>query len=490
MKSQKNPTFRRLLILALLALATLAGCERLASWSGGDDRVTLTILYTNDEHGWLAPTEEHGGAAGMVRRWREVEGYTEEGPFLVLSGGDTWTGPAISTWFDGEPMIEVMNAMGYDGAAVGNHEFDFGVEGLRARSAQAEFPFLAANLLDAGTGEHADLVVPCVVQEVAGVRVGIIGLASRLTPATTMPTYVADFTFDAYADTLRTVAPQARDDGAEILVAITHLCGIDLRALAPTAAELGIAMLGGGHCNERISQTVDGVILVEAGWQLRAYGRVDLLFDPAAGRVVESTVELKGNPPGDGDPEIAVLVDQWQAELDDALLVPIGYTRDGIGRHSNAMHNMVADAWLAAYPADIAMCNPGGFRQDIDPGEITLADIVGVLPFENTLVDAELTGEQVVAAYQHGVRRPAVGGMHRAGAKYRVNGEPLDPDGIYRVLINNFMYAGGDDYAFAEYDPDAYETGIDWRQPVIAWITSLETTPDDPLENYLDEGSR
>lgn len=480
----------RVLTLILLALTMLPGCDGLARQPGDDDLVALTILYTNDEHGWLAPTEDHGGAAGMVRQWREAEAYTEDASFLVLSGGDTWTGPAISTWFDGEPMIEVMNAMGYDGAAVGNHEFDFGIEGLRARENQAEFPFLAANLLDVETGELADVALPYVVQEVGGVRVGIIGLASKLTPETTMPTHVADFTFGDYAGALERVVPQARDDGAEVLVVTSHLCGMELRRLAPVAAELGVAMLGGGHCHERISQLVDGVVVVEAGWQLQAYGRVDLLVDPAQDAVVESTVEIKENPAGVGDPEVAEIVVRWQDELDEALLVTIGYTEKGLGRHSDAMHNMVMDAWLAAYPADIAMSNPGGFRQDIEPGEITLADIVGVLPFDNTLVDAALTGEQVILAYQHGARRPAVGGMVRQGATYWVNGEPLDPAAIYHVLINNFMYAGGDDYAFAEYDPDAYETGIDWRQPVIEWLSALETSPDDPLEHYLDTSSR
>ena len=98
----------------------------------------ITVLYTNDEHGWLAATDDFDGAAGMLGLWRDVEGYTEDGPFLVISGGDTWTGPAISSWFDGESMVDVMNAMGYDAAAIGNHEFDFGVGGLRARLDQVK----------------------------------------------------------------------------------------------------------------------------------------------------------------------------------------------------------------------------------------------------------------------------------------------------------------------------------------------------------------
>ena len=107
---------------------------------------TLTVLYTNDEHGWMAGEEKHGGAASMMYLWTTEEGYTEEGSYLIVSGGDTWTGPAISSWFDGESMVEVMNEMGYDAAAIGNHEFDYGVDGLERRAAQAEFPYLSANI--------------------------------------------------------------------------------------------------------------------------------------------------------------------------------------------------------------------------------------------------------------------------------------------------------------------------------------------------------
>jgi 2',3'-cyclic-nucleotide 2'-phosphodiesterase (5'-nucleotidase family) len=88
----------------------------------------LTILYTNDEHGWMEGMEPGQSAAHLYEMWQEEEGYYEDGPFLILSGGDNWTGPAISTWTEGESMVAVMNAMHYDASAVGNHEFDFGLE--------------------------------------------------------------------------------------------------------------------------------------------------------------------------------------------------------------------------------------------------------------------------------------------------------------------------------------------------------------------------
>jgi 2',3'-cyclic-nucleotide 2'-phosphodiesterase (5'-nucleotidase family) len=479
------------LTLVLVAAASLTSCT-----SSEGEIAQITILFTNDEHGWMAPSDESGGAAGLVQLWREKEGYSASGPFLVLSGGDTWTGPALSTWFEGEPMVDVMNAMGYDAAAIGNHEFDFGPDVLRERLAQAEFPFLGANVQEAATGEVADIALPYVVQQVAvadggtEIGVGIVGLASQRTPRTTMPTHVAELSFAGYAETLGRIVPEVRADGADVVVLVTHLCSPEMTALLPVAAELDIAMIGGGHCHERFAQVEQGIAFVQAGWRMEAYGRVDLTLDTRTGDVSNATVEIVPNPRGAGDPEIEMVVARWEAELGDALLVTIGYTQDGLAKGSNAMMNLVMDAWLAAYPADVALCNPGSFRQDLDPGEITLADIVGVLPFNNILVDATLTGQQVIASYTHGARRPAVAGLEREGHRYTVNGEPLDPDGEYQVLVNDYMYAGGDGYALADYDPNAYVTGIDWRQPVIDWISARKTSSDAPLEEYLDTAAR
>jgi 5'-nucleotidase/UDP-sugar diphosphatase len=449
----------------------------------------LVILYTNDEHGWMEPTEESGGAAGMAGLWRDQEGYVPDGPYLVLSGGDTWTGPAISTWFDGEPMIEVMNRMGYDAAAVGNHEFDFGLDILRERTAQAEFPFLAANLRDRETGAMADVALPYVVQEVSGVQVGLIGLTTLSAPQTTRPDNVAGFEFADYEEALREVVPQARADGAELLVTVGHICLREMRDLVPAAAELGITIIGGGHCHEQVSQVVDGIALIESGSNLAGYVRVDLEFDTGTDTVVSVKTAYRPNAGGLPAAEISELVARWREETDEALNYPIGYLEKPLGQNSDALFNLVTDAWLAAYPAaDVALTNRGGFRQDLPAGEVTLAAVVGVLPFDNVLIDVTVTGAELIDNIR--CCGPVMAGMTAVDGYRLANGTEIDPAGTYHVLINDFMYAGGDGYTFGELDPEAYNTAIDWRQPVIDWISALGTTAEDPLDTYVDAKPR
>jgi 2',3'-cyclic-nucleotide 2'-phosphodiesterase (5'-nucleotidase family) len=149
----------------------------------------LTILYTNDEHGWIEGVEEGQGAANLVGLWQVQEGYHQDGPFLLLSGGDNWTGPAISTWFEGRGTVEVMNEMGYAASVVGNHDFDFGLQALKDRLAEAKFPYLSANLRYKRDGTTpSDLgVLPFTIREIGGLRLGVIGLTTTSTPRTTNP---------------------------------------------------------------------------------------------------------------------------------------------------------------------------------------------------------------------------------------------------------------------------------------------------------------
>ncbi|MEN8097430.1 MAG: bifunctional UDP-sugar hydrolase/5'-nucleotidase [Chloroflexota bacterium] len=475
-----------ILMLAVLSAAcTSAPVEEVPTEPVVSETTDIVILYTNDEHGWIEPVAEKAGAAGMFALWKENEGYVPDSNYLVLSGGDTWTGPAISTWSDGEAMVDVMNEMGYDAVALGNHEFDFGVDVLRQRIAQAEFPFLAANMLDLATEETADIAIPYIVQEVSGVQVGIIGLSSVSTPRTTMPAHVKDYLFVPYADALEMIVPQAKQDGAEMLIVIGHLCGDEMRALAPRAEDLGIAMIGGGHCHETISETVSNVALVESGAYMDNYARVDIEWDTETETVASSSIEIVPNKGGQRDEQVEQVVERWDAETSQELDHVIGYIESPLGKDSVALQNLVTDAWLEAYPnADIAFTNRGGFRQGLLPGEITLKSIIGILPFSNVLVDVEIVGAQVVENIL--CCDPVMAGMTSTKGYNLANGEKIDPGASYHVLVTDFMYSGGSGFLFWRQDPNPYQTAIDWRQPVIDMITALNTSADNPLDNYLD----
>jgi 2',3'-cyclic-nucleotide 2'-phosphodiesterase (5'-nucleotidase family) len=477
----------RILPISFFFLLFIAGCKEQATQPNGDIQGQLIILYTNDEHGWMEATASTGGANGLMGLWREEEGYTEDGPFLVLSGGDMWTGPAISTWFKGESMVEVMNAMEYDAAAIGNHEFDFQVAGLYDRLEQAEFPFLSANIREKTTGTIPDFVQPYIIEEINGIQVGLIGLTTISAPTSTFPDYVKDFDFIAYDEALTEVTPQVRSAGAELIMVVGHITQNEMRALASTAADLGIAIIGGGHDHRRVAEMQDGVALIEGGGEMKSYAKVELAFDTEADTMLSLAVSNHENVGGNPDTEVGGIVSYWAAQEDAALSEVIGYVAATISRYSAPMHNMVTDAWLAAFPqAAISATNRGGFRADIPAGDITLGTIVGVLPFENSVVELEITGNQLVSYIQES--NPVVGGMTTMGGYYHSDGTPISNDSTYSVLVTDYMWSASNSLQI--YDSDPYPTNVNWRDPVIDWIRAQNTIAGDPLDNYLDNTAR
>lgn len=450
---------------------------------------TLTVLFTSDEHGWLEPTETTGGAAGMMGLWRDREGYTEDGPFLALSGGDMWTGPAISTWTRGAAMVDVMNAMGYSAAALGNHEFDFGLDGLRDRLDESRFPYLAANLRIAESTSYPDFVVPYVIEPVAGIDVGIIGLISTATPEITFESVTGGFDFLEYEAVLNQIVPEMRRNGADLIVLLAHECGFNLETIMPLAAQLGVDLVTGGHCHHVRLEDHEGVPLIEVGAFMERYAKISFSYDSQSRSVEATQAELVENIGGIPDEEVAQIVAYWADQTEAILGEVIGYASETIERRSNEMENMIVDSWLIAFPhADIAMTNYGGIRQSIPQGEITVATIMGVLPFENFIVEMQLTGSQIIDEIL--CCTPLLGGMTTVDGYALNDGSPLEEDVTYTVLATDFMYEGGSGFLFQDQDPDPYTTGISWRQPLIDWIRSLNTTASNPLNRYLDGTAR
>lgn len=447
---------------------------------------SLTLFYTSDEHGWMEPESPFGGAPGLAGLWKTA--LPNDEPGLILSGGDMWTGPAISTWTRGESMVDVMNTMGYAAAAVGNHEFDFSLEGLKDRAEQAKFPFISANIRYQDTWDCPDFLLPYTILRVGDLHVGVVGLTTLSTPYITFTSQTGDYDFIDYAPVLEEVVPEVRAHGADLILVVSHVCGDELAQLAPLAQSLGVALITGGHCHDLRIQTVNQVPIVEAGSNMLTYAQVKFAFEPD-GTLSDLDVQLLDNIGGDPDPEVQQVVDHWADATADQLNQVIGYASSEISRSSPALGHLLVDAWLYRFPrAEIAISNWGGIRQDIPAGDITLGTILGVFPFENALVVLQLTGQQIIANHQ--CCNPVLGGMTSQGGYALMDGTPIQPDQTYTVITTDYLYDGGAGFLFGDQDPDAEYTNMAWQQPLIDWLLEIQTNASDPLNNYLDTTSR
>ncbi len=451
----------------------------------------ITIFYTDDEHGYMEGTSEGLGAAAMVGVWEREFNYSKDGPFLVLSGGDMWTGPAVSTWFEGASMVEVMNAMGYHAASAGNHEFDFDLETLIANTTRMDFPLLGANIRYKSDGSiPADLGIQAyTLVEVDGITFGVVGLTNTNTPQVTNPPTVASFDFIDYEDALREIVPQVRDAGAQIIVVPTHICSSDLNALAVSVSDLGISMFGGGHCHEHFAKKTGETILLGGGGRLESFSYGQLIFDEETGTITLGDYGMMQNQPGNPDAFVAEIVEDWVAEANIVLNREIGYVNHAIARESNEMRNLIAETWLSSFPmADVAMTNMGGIRDNIPKGAITVGSIITIMPFDNTIIQLEMTGDQLKNTLSTRGNDLAYAGVKNVSGQWILSdtGETLDPNANYTVLVNSFIYAGGSGYEFSDYDPNGYDTSVFYRQPLIDWITAQGSDKNYPIDDAID----
>ena len=473
--------------LFIIGASILISCENNNhSTSNDENLVNIVVFYTNDEHGWMEPINDYDGAAGLMSMWKSVEGYDGSDKYLILSGGDMWTGPAISTWFQGESMVEVMNAMEYDVSAIGNHEFDFKIEGLNARLEQMNFPLISANIKNRTTGEIPDFAEPYIIKEIDGIKVGIIGLSSLSTPYTTAPANVADYEFTSYSEAIEGYSEKAKNDGADVLILVGHICEYEMEELASIAKSNGICIIGGGHCHQVVAKESNGVVLIQAGSNMRAYAKIEFDYNRTTGETINFDYKIVWNNRHNIDSDIQDIVDYWIDQTEEELAEIIGYASESISRSSVEMANMVCDSWFYTFPnADVSLTNSGGIRQDIYPGEISLESIVGLLPFENMIYELEFTGEQVIEVADDFL----IGGITTVDGYNFLDGSPIHNDSIYTVLTTDYLYSLSDNN-FSEYDDEPMNTSVHYRQPLIDWIKSLNTSSTNPLNNYLDYNPR
>jgi 5'-nucleotidase/UDP-sugar diphosphatase len=486
--------------VGLFALATSTGVRSDAtalpaadegSSLAAESAERIVILHTNDFHGAIEPREDSAGGqvGGLINLVSLIDQLRAEDPghTLLLDAGDSFQGTYVSNSTRGEVVMAAMNVAGYDAWTLGNHEFDWGQEVLRARIDQARFPVLAANLLDASSGQVWDGVEPYVLLKVGRARVAVLGLTCPDTPAINEAENVAGLDFRGAVETVHRYLPELEEQ-ADLIVVLSH-AGYD-QDLALAQAVDGIDVIVGGHSHLFIEspRMVNDTLIVQAGAKGQVVGRLELTLDLATGRVTDwSRDGVLRAVTGGGvpvDAEVKSLVDAAEAEAVATMSQPIGETVRELEVKPYgefALGNLVVDAMLAAeidgHPADIALHNNGGIRASLPQGSIDYGQIYAVLPFDDQLMALDLTGEQVHRILERSVAA-SPGKLQVAGLAFRfsmsrpagqrvqevtVGGQPLDPKRVYRVVTIDYLAAGGDGYdTFLEGTNPAYGDSAVW----------------------------
>jgi 2',3'-cyclic-nucleotide 2'-phosphodiesterase (5'-nucleotidase family) len=438
---------------------------------------SLRIIAINDFHGALVKRPDgtagnRGGAAELATVIKRAS--AECAPLCVpvlLHGGDLFQGTPASNFAFGRPVVAILNAIGFTAGALGNHEFDWNQDTLRARMRDLRSPILGANVTYAD-GRDVPWIPDDTLVELQGVKVGIVGIADPATPRTTMPSNVADLRFAPVAPVVRVRAAALRARGAEKVILVAHLGGFCERedpdkcngAIFDVARETGPGVLDAivsGHTHSQVNTVVNGVPIVQARVSGRAVGVIDIplgaVSSPPARPEVRAVISDSVMP----DPEVARIVAEAMASVGDRISAFITENAERLPRDGDqyALGNLIADAQRAAGKGDVAVMNNGGIRTELRAGRVEWWHIFEVQPFENRLVFIPMRGA-LLRRYLEGL----VGGngirYHLSGVQLEFDpaapagsrlrrvtmsdGRALDDRRTYRVVMTNFLAESGD----------------------------------------------
>src|SRR2546427_4480912 len=390
------------------------------------DSTLLRVLAINDFHGALEPQvwpwsagRPVGGAAAL-KPWLDSLARGCFCTTIRLDAGDEMQGTPVSNFNFGRPAIAALNAYGIDAAAIGNHEFDWTVDTLRARMAEAHYRFLAANITDSAGTARPDWAEPFTVIERGGIRVAVIGLALRATPETTAPRNVRGLAFGDGAAAVRRVLPQARA-GADYVIVLAHIgafcegdgaaaplqataCHGEIIDLARGLDSGSVDLIVSGHTHSLVNTVVNGIPIVQARSSGAGIAVVDFVR-VGAGRQVRARIETPFSDRVNLDPGLADalrLDRQSIATITERPVarIAIALRRTG-GEHG--LGRLIADAQRNVAKTDVALVNNGGIRADLAAGLATYGDLFKIEPFQNRLLRVVASGRVLKAALEHAV---------------------------------------------------------------------------------------
>jgi 2',3'-cyclic-nucleotide 2'-phosphodiesterase (5'-nucleotidase family) len=456
-----------------------------------NDIIDLTLFHVNDLHGWLNPRDGIGGMATMYSHLVD-HGYSNDSSTILTSGGDQNTGPAIATVSKGEAVIEVMNAMNFDIAAIGNHEFDYGIEQIEIRRDLADFPIISANIFDVGTNDLANFTTPWVIQNHGGVKIGIIGLTTTITSTSAHPKYTQYYDFGDYETAIRDNYQDMIDAGAEIAIVLAHASPDTLIDLSNKVSDLNIPLFLGGHGGATVIAMEGDSMIAMAAHKAVQFAKIDIQFDNSSKLVTSISGQLIDNIEGTITPSqrIQSIIDEWDILLD--LNSPITYTSTDIKDTDEGIGALVTDGFQyymhqQGINSSFGIANRGGgFRDYFRAGNISVADVISVIPFENNLMLITIMGDELINIYGgsgafSGIRYNNQQGGYETLVDW--HWEIIESDMYYSGVMLDYIW-----YVSFQHFPGT-DTGIHYRDAVINYFESLDDLSTVDRFMYLDEES-
>jgi 2',3'-cyclic-nucleotide 2'-phosphodiesterase/3'-nucleotidase len=511
-------------------------------------RAHIIILGTTDLHGNIYPVDYYKNApddrglakiATLIKRVRK-----ESQNVLLIDSGDTIQGTPLEYYHNRrnnqppDPMMLVMNSLNYDSMSVGNHEYNFGLKVLEKARNEARFPWLSANTYDKDT--ERTHYQPYLMKEVAGVRIGVLGLTTPGIPNWENPPNFAGLEFREPVSEAKKWVPILREkERADLVVVAMHMgLGEDLNTgeINPgqvpnenEAVEIarnvpGVDLIFMGHTHREVpSLYINGVLLTQANYWGKHLARADVYLDND-GQRWRVFAKAARTQPADVEPdaEALKLAEPYDRETQAWLSRAIGQSAEELTARDarfrdTAILDLIQRVQLEAGKADVSMAASFNPEARIPRGAVTVREIAGLYVYENTLVVLEVTGQQLKDALEHSAKYfrayepgkaaadlidekiPAYNFDIAEGVNYELNiskpvgeriqslrfhGQPVDPAQKLRLATNNYRVNGGGGYTMYKGAPVVYRSSEEIRDLIIDWVEGHKTIPTEPTNNW------
>lgn len=437
----------------------------------------LVLLHTNDTHSQIPPTENNLG--GIIRRKAVVDSVRAANPnVLLIDAGDAVQGTLYYTLYGGEVETKAMNALGYDLAILGNHDFDNGIENLAKNIRNSEATWITTNYDLSGSALDG-LLVPYVIKEIGGKRVAFMGINLNPAGIVSERNYPGVKYLDVFKAANSTAWSLRHNEKADLVVAITHI-GYDDSTL-PDDKELAqnsedIDIIIGGHTHTTVrpgdastpylikNRNGRDVVVVQAGARGERIGEVVVDLDSVGTAALPENmidyrlISLDSHLDRFADPAVEEILRPYKSRFD-SLHVRVAGTTEVIDKPwlANLFADLIAERGkqiVGDKKVDLALINNGGIRNAFPAGDISMANVMVSLPFDNRIEVIEVSGEDLEKAFNAMLARSITGVSKNVDittapqgsscTSILIDGRPIDPERIYRLATIDYLADGGD----------------------------------------------
>lgn len=483
------------MIPLLISIPLLVGSFKLAETnatpSSSDPYIDLQLLGVNDFHGQLDKHDtlkgtQVGGAeylAAYIKKYRALN----ENTILVHAGDMIGGSPPLSSQFQDEPTIELLNLLKFDVGTPGNHELDEGVKEMKRliyggfHKKTGDFSgsitsYISSNIIDKKT--NTSLLPPYVIKEMNGVKIGFISVLTTETKQIVLPKNRKEIEISDEVHAINQAVAILKEKGVRSIVVLAHVAvtsdsngmnaGEDLAKMAPKI-DPEVDVILGGHNHRYANTVVDGKLIVQSYSNGKAFSQTLLRIDQTTKDIVkkESNIILTSHELIEPDKETEALLQTYRDKMkkvshEMVADIPEGFSRKKNNKGESPLAQIIAESSRNNMNTSIAFMHHGGIRADLTKGPISKEDLYTVLPFDHRLNKVTMTGEQIrkVLEQQWTVDKDNL--LQAVGITYlwdpaapigsRVlevkdqEGKVLEPNKEYHVAVSDYLASGGDGF--------------------------------------------